>query len=232
MPASQSPPSLPMVLTLQRPEAVIFDMDGLLLDSERVALACFEAAARALGLIWDPTLGQNLVGRSARDSDRLLQAHYGPDFPLVALRDGFDRAYDHAIQQGSIPLKPHARALLDHLERLQIPCAVATSTQRFRAETKLAKCQLLARFKALACGDEVTRGKPAPDIFELAAARLGVEPRACLALEDSNPGVRAAVSASMPVVMVPDLVPPDADIRRYGVACVDSLKDVLIALGA
>lgn len=221
-----------MVLTLQRPEAVIFDMDGLLLDSEQVALTCFEAAAEALGLIWDPALGKSLVGRSARDSDHLLQAHYGAGFPLAALRTGFDQRYDHAILSGSIPLKPYARELLDHLDGLQIPYAVATSTQRFRAETKLAKCRLLSRFKALACGDEVTRGKPAPDIFELAAARLGVEPRACLALEDSNPGVRAAVSASMPVIMVPDLVPPDADIRRYGVACVDSLKDVLIALGA
>ena len=221
-----------MVLTLQRPEAVIFDMDGLLLDSERVALACFEQSACELGLIWSPALGLDLVGRSSRDSDRLLLAHYGADFPLAALRQGFDQRYDDAIMSGAIPLKPYARELLEQLDRMQIPCAVATSTQRFRAETKLAKCRLLSCFKALACGDEVTRGKPAPDIFELAATRLGVEPRDCLALEDSNPGVRAAVSASMPVVMVPDLVPPDADIRRYGVACVDSLKDVLITLSA
>lgn len=219
-----------MVLTLQRPQAVVFDMDGLLLDSEHVALSCFEQAAQALGVVWSHALGMSLVGRSARDSDRLLRAHYGADFPLAALRQGFDQRYDQAIMTGAIPLKPYARELLDQLDRLQIPCAVATSTQRFRAETKLAKCHLLSRFKALACGDEVTRGKPAPDIFELAATRLGVAPRDCLALEDSNPGVRAAVSASMPVIMIPDLVPPDADIRRYGVACVESLKDVLIAL--
>lgn len=221
-----------MVLTLPRPQAVIFDMDGLLLDSERVALACFERAATDLGLAWNEALGLSLVGISARDSDRLLLKTFGPDFPLAALRERFDELYGDAVNTGSIPVKPYVRELLDHLDLLQIPCAVATSTQRFRAETKLARCHLLARFKALACGDEVTRSKPAPDIYELAATRLGVEARDCLALEDSNPGVRAAVSASMPVVMVPDLVRPDADIRRYGVACVESLKDVLIALGA
>lgn len=220
-----------MVLTLKRPQAVIFDMDGLLLDSERVALACFAQTAEELGLTWSDAIGLSLVGRSARDSDRLLLEHFGADFPLAALREGFDERYGDAVQSGSIPLKPYVRELLDQLELMQIPCAVATSTQRFRAETKLAKCHLLSRFKALVCGDEVTRGKPAPDIFELAAVKLGVEPRDCLALEDSNPGVRAAVSANMPVVMIPDLVPPDADIRRYGVACVESLKDVLIALG-
>jgi HAD superfamily hydrolase (TIGR01509 family) len=218
------------MLRLSPPRAVIFDMDGLLLDSERVALACFAQAAQALGVAWPEALGLSLVGLNVADSNRRILAALGEDFPIDALRAGFDERYDGAVRRGEIPLKPYVRELLDYLEAQRIPCAVATSTRRVRAETKLAHAQLLPRFKALACGDEVRRGKPAPEIFELAARQLGVEPRDCLALEDSNAGVRAAMSASMRVVMLPDLLRPDADIRRLGVACVDSLKDVLFAL--
>lgn len=218
------------MLTLTRPRGVIFDMDGLLLDSERIALAFFEQAAAELNTPWSAELGLSLVGRSAKDSDQLLRDAFGEDFPLAALRERFGELYDAAITAGAIPLKDYALRLLEYLEQMQIPCAVATSTWRPRAEAKLARAGLLPFFKALACGDEVTRGKPAPDIFELAALRLGLEPGDCLALEDSNAGVRAAVSASMPVVMVPDVLQPEADIRRYGVPVVASLKDVLVAL--
>jgi HAD superfamily hydrolase (TIGR01509 family) len=218
------------MLKLVRPRAVIFDMDGLLLDSERIALECFETSARELGLPWDREFALSLVGITARESDRMMHKAFGEEFPVEQHRQRCSELYDEAIRTGAIVLKPFARELLDYLNRAQIPCAVATSTQRVRAEVKLHRTQILPCFKALACGDEVTRGKPAPDIFELAARRVGVEPRDCLALEDSNPGIRAAVSASMPAVMVPDLLTPDADVRRYGVPVVDSLKDVLVAL--
>ncbi len=218
------------MLNIPRPKAVIFDMDGLLLDSERVALACFEEAAKALGAPWSQELALSLVGRSARDCDRLIAQAFGERFPLEPLRERFSEIYDGKVAAGDIPLKPWVRELLDWLEAARIPRAVATSTFRKRAEAKLARSHLLQRFDALACGDEILHGKPAPDIYELAAQRLGVEPRDCLALEDSNVGIRAAVSASMKAIMVPDLLQPEADIRRYGVAVVPSLKEVLVAL--
>ncbi|WP_026258680.1 HAD family hydrolase [Uliginosibacterium gangwonense] len=218
-----------MVLHLPRPQAVIFDMDGLLLDSERIALAHFAQAAHDIGAPWSEEIGLRMVGLTPQDSDAMLCTTYGDDYPVDALRDRFGELYEQAILNG-IPLKPFVRELIERLRLMEIPCAVATSTHRKRAEAKLARSQLLANFKALACGDEVIRGKPAPDIFEVAAARLGVAPNTCLALEDSNAGVRAAISANMTVVMVPDMLRPDPDIRRYGVACVESLKDVLVAL--
>ena len=95
---------------------------------------------------------------------------------------------------------------------------------------KLSKTQLLDEFNVIVGGDEVMRSKPAPDIFELAAQRLGVQPRDCLVLEDSNAGVRGAIGANMAVVMVPDLLRPEADIRRYGVQVADTLRDVMAAL--
>ena len=218
------------MLELKRPHAVLFDMDGLLLDSERVALDCFEESALELGLPWDRAFALTLVGITARESDRMMLRKFGEDFPVELHRQRFSELYEAAIASGAIALKPFVRELLDYLERAQIPCAVATSTQRVRAEVKLHRTQILPYFKVLACGDEVTRGKPAPDIFELAARRIGAEARDCLVLEDSNPGIRAAVSASLRAVMVPDLLKPDADVRRYGVPVVDSLKDVLVAL--
>jgi HAD superfamily hydrolase (TIGR01509 family) len=205
-------------------------MDGLLLDSERVALALLAQAAQDVSAPWDEALARQLVGISARDSDRMILATLGADFPIQAHRQRFDELYAHAITVGQIHPKPFALELLDYLQQAQIPCVVATSTQRQRAEVKLHATRLLPYFKALACGDEVLHGKPAPEIFELAARRAGVEPRHCLALEDSNPGIRAAVSASMQAIMIPDMVPPDADIPRYGVQIVPSLKEVLVAL--
>jgi HAD superfamily hydrolase (TIGR01509 family) len=218
------------MLSLTRPRAVVFDMDGLLLDSERVALAFFEQVSKDFAAPWTTELGLSMVGRTEKDSNQLILDAFGADFPLDAYRSRCLALYDAAIVAGDIPIKPFVRELLDYLEGVRIPCAVATSTHRPRAEAKLGRALLLPSFAVLACGDEVTRGKPAPDIYELAALRLGFEPRDCLALEDSNAGVRAAVSANMQTVMVPDLLKPDADIRRYGVPVVPSLKDVLVAL--
>lgn len=219
-----------MKLSLRRPEAVIFDMDGLLLDSERVALDLFARAAADLGAPWQHEVGLRMVGLNSRDSDGIVLEAFGADYPIVALRERFGELYEASIERGDIPLKPFVRELIERLKRERVPCAVATSTRRTRAMAKLARAHLLDEFKALACGDEVMRGKPAPDIFELAALRIGVEPTRCLALEDSNAGVRAAVSANMQVVMVPDLLRPDPGIRMMGVQVAESLKDVIAAL--
>jgi HAD superfamily hydrolase (TIGR01509 family) len=220
-----------MQLRLTRPEAVIFDMDGLLLDSERVRLDVLAEAARSLDLRWERDVGLQMIGVNSRDSDVILSAAFGADYPVASLRQRSDELYEACIVAGEIPLKPFVLELLLRLEALRIPCAVATSTRRPRAEAKLHRTQLIQHFRALACGDEVLRGKPHPEIYELAASRLGIEASRCLALEDSNAGVRSAVSANMQVVMVPDLLRPDAGIRMLGVPAVSSLKDVLVAIG-
>jgi HAD superfamily hydrolase (TIGR01509 family) len=220
-----------MQLHLTRPQAVICDMDGLLLDSEQISLQLFAQAARSLDVVWEHEVGLRMIGINSKDSDALLLEVFGADYPVDALRERFGELYEAAIVAGEIPLKPFVPELLMRLEALRIPCAVATSTRRTRAEAKLHRAHLIRYFKTLACGDEVLRGKPHPEIYELAAARLGVEATRCLALEDSNVGVRAAVSANMQVVMVPDLVRPDAGIRLLGVPVVESLKDVLVAIG-
>lgn len=219
-----------MPLHLTRPEAVIFDMDGLLLDSERVSLALHAQAARSLGIAWSDEIGLQTIGINSTETDHIFLKAFGADYPVASLHQRFGELYEASIVAGDIPLKPFVRDLLMRLDALRIPCAVATSTRRTRAEAKLHHAHLIQHFKAMACGDEVLRGKPHPEIYELAASRLGIEPSRCLALEDSNAGVRSAVSANMQVVMVPDLVKPDAGIRMLGVPTVSSLKDVLVAI--
>lgn len=207
-------------------QGVIFDMDGLLLDSERVALATVAEAAEALKLPWRAEVGLAMVGLNSQDGPAVIRQHLGQDYPVAELYDAFGRIYEAAIAAGRIPLKGGVTELFDVLDRLAIRRVVATSTRRSRAEPKLAAVGLLSRVHGMVCGDEVNRGKPAPDIFLAAAAHLGLAAASCLVLEDSNAGIRGALAAGARVVMVPDLLQPADDVRAAAVPVVDSLHDI------
>lgn len=207
-------------------QGVIFDMDGLLLDSERVALATVAEAATQLGLPWRPEVGLAMVGLNSKDGPAVIRQHLGDDYPTTALYDAFGRLYEAAIDAGRIPAKAGATALLDELDRRDLGRVVATSTRRSRAEPKLAAVGLLPRMHGMVCGDEVVHGKPAPDIYLAAAERLGVPIGNCLVLEDSNAGVRGGLAAGAQVVMVPDLLQPADDVRAAQVPVAGSLLDL------
>lgn len=207
-------------------QGVIFDMDGLLLDSERVALATVAEAAAGLGLPWRPEVGLAMVGLNSNDGPAVIRQHLGEDYPVAELYDAFGRIYEAAIAAGHIPLKGGVTELFDVLDGLAIRRVVATSTRRSRAEPKLAAVGLLGRVHGMVCGDEVSRGKPAPDIFLAAAERLELPVGHCLVLEDSNAGVRGALAAGARVVMVPDLLQPADDVRAAAVPVAGSLHDI------
>ncbi|MBT0961822.1 HAD family hydrolase [Denitromonas iodatirespirans] len=206
--------------------AVVFDMDGLLLDSERIAYAIGRQVSLDLGIPWTHEVAMQMIGLNSREHETLLKGAFGEDYPLEAHRAEFGKRYEAVIAAGTIPLKPGVTELFDALDAAGLPRAVATSTRRSRALPKLDAVGLLARVQVVVAGDEVARGKPAPDIFLAAAERLGQAPAHCLALEDSNAGVRAARDAGMHVVMVPDLLAPAEDIRDGGILVVDSLLDI------
>jgi HAD superfamily hydrolase (TIGR01509 family) len=208
------------------PEAVVFDMDGLMLDTERLAARCWSAAAAALGVDFDTALIPSMIGRNAVDSRQLVLAHYGDDFPIDALMQGSRTEFDAIAESEGIAVKPGLHALLDWLEALGIPRVVATSTRRDRARHHLARCALLPRFHALVGGDEVARGKPAPDIFLLAADRVGARPADCIVLEDSEHGVRGALAAGMIPIMVPDMLAPSDDLLARAPLVLASLAEV------
>ena len=213
-------------------EAVIFDMDGLLIDTEVLARVTWRMAASDCGFELDDALFEQLVGRTRRDSGVILTDRFGDGFSLETFRARCSSHWEVVVAERGIALKPGALELLAVLDARRLPRAVATSTGRDGAERSLALAGVLDRFPVLVTGDLVERGKPAPDIFLLAAERLGVAPDACLVLEDSISGIRAADAAGMTPVMIPDLVAPSAEIERLAYRVLPSLHAVAELLSA
>jgi HAD superfamily hydrolase (TIGR01509 family) len=216
----------------RRPAAVIFDMDGLLLDTEPLAARAWTETAAALGVEFDAALTLAMVGRNWGDCVAMVRARYGADYPVDALLDRWHVTCDAIIAREGLRVKPGAVELIDWLERNGIPLAVATSTRRERAHAKLVDAALLSRFRDVVGGDEVARGKPEPDIYVEAARRLRVVAAECVVLEDSEPGVRAALAAGMTPIMVPDLHAPPADLIALELLVLPSLDEVLDHLSA
>jgi HAD superfamily hydrolase (TIGR01509 family) len=207
-------------------------MDGLMLDTEPLAARAWGEAAATLGVDFDMGLAQGMIGRNFADCAAMVRARYATPYPVDALLARWHAAYDAIVEREGLVLKPGVFELLDWLESRAIPRAVATSTRRDRAHSKLAQTALLPRFQALVGGDEVACGKPAPDIYVEAARRLGADTASCMVLEDSEPGVRAALAAGMTPIMVPDLVPPSAAILAHELIVLPTLHDVLTHLAA
>jgi HAD superfamily hydrolase (TIGR01509 family) len=204
------------------PDAVLFDMDGLMIESERALLQCWREAAQGLGLAQlDDALWLSFVGLSDRVCADLLRERLDEAQVQALLQETQDR-YDRHVDAG-LPLKAGVLELLAELGRRNIPRAVVTSTRRERALQKLERCGLLPHFDIVVTGSDVANPKPAPDIYLLAAERLCVSPARCVVLEDSVPGVRAALAAGMTPIQVPDLVVPDEAARALGHRIVDSL---------
>ncbi len=188
------------------PCAVVFDMDGLMLDSERVERWAWRSACAARGYDFDDPFHRTLVGRRDADVRRDLSARFGASFPLDEVQAEAHVLWLGRVREQGMPPKPGLAELLQVIEELGLPKAVATSSIRSRVELSLGA--LAARFDAIVTGDEVRAGKPDPEIYLTAADRIGVPPGACLALEDSAAGLLAAERAGMVAVLIPDLVEP------------------------
>ena len=205
------------------PEAVVFDMDGLMLDSERAINECMARAASDLGHELPASLWLQMIGGGDGLCRRLLAERIGAD-ATVELLARAEAMYD-VVADAGIAHRPGIIDLLDWLVARGIPRAVATSTRRPLAMRKLAAAGLLPYFDAVATSSDVAAQKPAPDVYLLAASKLGVAPARCLVLEDSPTGVRAALAAGMTPVQVPDMLVPDDAARALGHRIVASLGD-------
>jgi HAD superfamily hydrolase (TIGR01509 family) len=187
-------------------------MDGLLFDSETLYQEAIVLAAAEGGHQVALEVFNRTVGLPWSQSRSLLLAHFGADFPADDFQAAWVRHF-WVIAETRLALKPGALALLDALDELGLPRAIATSSSRQTVERHLNAHDLAGRFDAIVGHGDYASGKPEPDPFLMAAERLGVDPRLCLALEDSHNGVRSASSAGMMTVMVPDLLEPSDEIR-------------------
>jgi HAD superfamily hydrolase (TIGR01509 family) len=194
------------------PAAVVFDMDGLLFDTETLYQEAIHLAAADAGHEVAPGFFNRTVGLPWAESRALLLSHFGETFGVDEFQAAWVRHF-WVIAETRLSLKPGALELLDTLDRFRLPRAIATSSSRRTVERHLTAHDLVGRFDEIVGHGDYERGKPAPDPFLKAAERLGVEPHLCLALEDSHNGIRSASSAGMMTIMVPDLLEPTEEIR-------------------
>ena len=219
-------------MTLPRKvEAVVFDMDGLLVDSEVVFRDAFMSVSRAMGVELPLEVFLTMVGAPRRQNLIVAQEHFGPGFDVPTW---FDRVGEQAHAQIKIDLalKAGVLELLDELDRLHLPRAICTSSSHDNVLLQLTPHGLLPRFGAIVANGDYGRGKPFPDPYLEAARRLGVPAQACLALEDSHNGVRAAHAAGMMTIMVPDLLAATKEMQDLCVTIAATLHEVTALLTA
>lgn len=209
-------------------KAVIFDMDGLLFDTEIVYYEASQMVADQMGFPYDKELYLKYLGVS----DEEVWANYHQIFASFGknnVQKFINDAYEETIRRfslGAVRLKPGVIELLDFLEEHRIPKVVASSNQRHIIELLLEKNQLTNYFETIVSAENVKRAKPDPEIFLLAHEYLGTKKQETLVLEDSKNGILAAASAEIPVIMIPDLLAPSEDLQQKTLAVLSSLHEV------
>ena len=193
--------------------AVIFDMDGLLMDSEGVGLRVIQACGRRQGVAISASHVIRTIGANRQWSEDFYTGLY-PTLNTRRLFDDFENEMNRRAQQGLIPLKKGAKALLEHLRRQGVPQAVASSSDPVTIATYLRAAGITDYFAALVSARGLP-SKPAPDVFLKAAEALKTPPKDCLVLEDSANGVKAGRAAGMQVCMIPDLIPYTDDLAPF-----------------
>lgn len=208
-------------------KAVLFDMDGLVLDTEKLYSRFWQEACRNLGYPMTREQALTMRALNSKAGEENLRRFFGPAVVYQQVRSLRIRLMDAYIAENGVDLKPGIRELLEDLKKKQIPTALASSSPVERIEAYLKPLQLFDRFDCICSGYEVPHGKPEPDIFLHAAECLHQNPENCMVLEDSPAGILAASRAGCMPVMIPDLDQPDEATKSLLYAKADSLLDII-----
>jgi len=201
-------------------------MDGLMLDTERLVIPSLQRAGKSIGITLTDELLTEMYGLNEVDSNMLMDKRLGITVPKKEFSDAFYADYKRTIVQNGIPIKEGLIELIDCLEKNNIRRAVATSTKIELALKKLKIVGILDRFECIIGGDQVAKGKPAPDLYLKAANELGIPVDHCLALEDSDNGAMSAYNAGIKVIVVPDIRKPSDKTKEIALHICDSLFKV------
>ena len=212
-------------------KGVIFDMDGLMFDTERIWATLWEPALATLGLTYKEGLDTAARGTAGESMRKVLRSFYGPECDAQAIIDALHAQAELAFQTLP-PKKPGLDALIAYLEAQHIPMAVASSSRMASILRHLNNWRMTSHFKAIISGEQFTSCKPDPEIFLTTAKALGTAPAETLVLEDSYNGVRAGAAGGFVTVMVPDLAPADDEMRRLYTAECKDLNEVKALLEA
>ena len=212
-------------------EAVVFDMDGVIFDSERAVMNCWLELAQKYDIkdIEKPYFA--CVGTTMTRTREIMLETYGEDFPYDEYARESSLMYHEKYDGGKLPMKPGVMELLSYLKEKGKKIALASSTRRETVTNQLRWAGIIDYFDVIICGDMVARSKPAPDIFLKACQELGVSPENTYAIEDSYNGIRAAHAGQLRPIMVPDLLEANDEMRGMAECVCDNLNDVIDYLG-
>lgn len=205
--------------SLEDIELIIFDMDGLLLDTESISIKAWIRACKEFEYSLDTNLAIQRIGTSRKTRDDFYSKYLGNDFPKEEVDTLRDRYFNEIVYNSDTILKEGVMEILDYLDNLGLKKAVATSTFRSRATELLLLMNIYDRFDLILCGDEVINPKPNPEIYEKVCSTLGIYKDKAMVLEDSDIGALAAYNADIRYILVPDLKPPTEESidNAYGV---------------
>ncbi len=208
-------------------QALIFDLDGLLIDSERLSQRSWSEVMADAGYTLSEEIYSQMIGRTEKDVKDILQQAYGMDFPFEEMYRRREIRFFEIIEQEGMPVKAGWEELAAYISRTGLKTAVASSTYCRLAEKKLKAAGLSSLFKVVVTGDEVAHGKPAPDLFLTAARKLEVSPSSCVVLEDSEAGIQAASAAGIRCIHIPDIQPVSIQTLSLVWRQVNTLADVV-----
>lgn len=214
------------VRKMKRFEAVIFDMDGVIFDSEQLVIKCWKVVADKYGIRDIEDTCRKCLGLNKDATRELMLGVYGADFPYDEYKAEMSALFHEQAAGGRLPMKPGVVELLQALRKNGRKLALASSTRKAVVEQELREAGILSYFDRVVCGDMVSRSKPEPDIYLEACRQLHVLPEQAYAIEDSYNGIRSAYVAGLHPIMVPDLAPVTEEMQELSDVILDSLTEV------
>lgn len=207
-------------------KAIIFDMDGLMIDSERVTFECYQEILKGMNLTMDEEFYKTLLGKPLKGIYQRFYDVYGNDFPIEDVIKDVHALMAQRFETEGVPVKTGLKSLLEYLKTNNYKTIVATSSNRDRVDTILAQAQITDYFDDSICGDEVTKGKPNPEVFLKSCQKLGVSVDEAIVLEDSEAGIQASYDAGIKVICIPDMKYPEKQYEEKTFKIFKDLNDV------